>query len=155
MGLSHPNLFPYTAVVSGIAKADPRLEAAVEAFFRLMSSGLPVHSFGGRNGSSRKRLVSNALVGMYNKRQCLDSALESFDDIPKRDIASRNTVVSGLVKAQLHERALIRGKEIHAHAVIIGLETDLSVNDALIGFYMNCGTVDDVEALFENMDTRN
>ena len=46
------------------------------------------------------------------------------------------------------------GLPVHAHAVIIGLETDLSVNNALIGFYVKCGSIDDVEALFENMDTR-
>ncbi|KAI6667992.1 hypothetical protein NL676_003728 [Syzygium grande] len=46
MGLSHPNLFPYTAVVSGLAKADRRLEAAVEAFVRLMSSGIQPNEVG-------------------------------------------------------------------------------------------------------------
>ncbi|KAF7848553.1 hypothetical protein BT93_L1856 [Corymbia citriodora subsp. variegata] len=38
-GLPHPNVVSYTAVVSGLAKADRGLEA-VEVFFRLMGSGL-------------------------------------------------------------------------------------------------------------------
>ncbi|KAL3716455.1 hypothetical protein ACJRO7_008110 [Eucalyptus globulus] len=208
-GLSRPNVVSYTAVVSGLAKADRGLEA-VEVFFRLMGSGihpneysfvailtacirmtelelgLQVHALVAKTGYLESTFVSNALMGMYNKCECLDSALALFDEMPKRDVASWNTVVSGLVKAQMYERAfesfrqmdqidgfrvdhmtlsvlltactdtgsLIRGKEIHAHAIRIGMETDLSVNNALIGFYIKCGTIDDVEALFEKMATR-
>ncbi|XP_039161196.1 pentatricopeptide repeat-containing protein At5g03800-like [Eucalyptus grandis] len=208
-GLSRPNVVSYTAVVSGLAKADRGLEA-VEVFFRLMGSGIhpneysfvailtacirlteldlgvQVHALVAKTGYLESTFVSNALMAMYNKCECLDSALALFDEMPKRDVASWNTVVSGLVKAQMYERAfesfrqmdqidgfrvdhmmlsvlltactdassLIRGKEIHAHAIRIGMETDLSVNNALIGFYIKYGTIDDVEALFEKMATR-
>ncbi|XP_030534293.1 pentatricopeptide repeat-containing protein At5g03800 [Rhodamnia argentea] len=208
-GLSHPNVVSYTAVVSGLAKAGRGLEA-VEVFFRLISSGiqpneysfvailtacirltelelgLQVHALVAKTGYLESVFVSNALMGMYSKCECLDSVLELFDEMPNRDIASWNTVVSGLVKAQMYQRAfesirqmdqndvfrvdymtlsalltactdtssLIRGKEIHAHAIRIGMETDLSVNNALMGFYTKCGTIDDVEALFEKMAMR-
>ncbi|KAI6679039.1 hypothetical protein NL676_039835 [Syzygium grande] len=62
-GLSHPNLFPHTAVVSGLGKADPRLEAAVEAFFRLMSSAMGTfHIMPEKNCVSRNALLAGFCV---------------------------------------------------------------------------------------------
>ena len=46
------------------------------------------------------------------------------------------------------------GKEVHAHAIKIGLEANLSVSNALIRFYAVCGSVNGVNALFARMPVK-
>ncbi|XWS59571.1 hypothetical protein CRYUN_Cryun08bG0133500 [Craigia yunnanensis] len=62
--------------------------------------------------------------------------------------------ISSVLSSCEGSNALMNGKEIHAHAIRIGLEGNLSVNNALIGFYSKCGSVGDVVALFESMPVR-
>ncbi|KAI4319008.1 hypothetical protein MLD38_032658 [Melastoma candidum] len=47
-----------------------------------------------------------------------------------------------------------KGREIHGYAVRSGIEGNLSVGNALIGFYTKCGRVVDVENLFHGMTNR-
>ncbi|XP_058739120.1 pentatricopeptide repeat-containing protein At5g03800-like [Vicia villosa] len=49
---------------------------------------------------------------------------------------------------------VMEGKQVHAIAVKVGLETELNVGNALIGFYMNCGSLDGVVCLFQRMGVR-
>ncbi|KAK3005663.1 hypothetical protein RJ639_015731 [Escallonia herrerae] len=46
------------------------------------------------------------------------------------------------------------GRELHAHALRSGFEINLSVNNALIGFYRKCGNVKNVVVLFERMPVK-
>ncbi|OIW19949.1 hypothetical protein TanjilG_30883 [Lupinus angustifolius] len=50
--------------------------------------------------------------------------------------------------------AVMEGQQVYAHAIKAGLDTDLSVGNALIGFYTKCGIIDDVVWLFERMKVR-
>ncbi|KAI6679073.1 hypothetical protein NL676_039869 [Syzygium grande] len=118
-GLSRPNLFPYTAVVSGLAKADRLLEAAVEAFVRLMSSGiqpnevelgLPVNSSVAETGHLES--VSFRMHSWMMWRPCLriwtrgirayaefgliDTAVELFHIMPEKTRVSRNALLAEL-----------------------------------------------------------
>ncbi|KAL7219436.1 hypothetical protein ACSBR2_012484 [Camellia fascicularis] len=62
--------------------------------------------------------------------------------------------LSTLLVASTGCLAWMGGREIHAHALRIGLESNLSVNNVLIGFYTKCGSVKDVVALFERMPSK-
>ncbi|KAK3010118.1 hypothetical protein RJ639_010717 [Escallonia herrerae] len=50
--------------------------------------------------------------------------------------------------------ASMAGRELHAHALRSGFETNLSVKNALIGFYRKCGNVKNVVVLFERMPVK-
>ncbi|XP_057513303.1 pentatricopeptide repeat-containing protein At5g03800 [Actinidia eriantha] len=206
LSLSNPDVVSYTTMISGFAKLDREYEA-VEIFSEMRSSGIEpnefsfvailtacmrildlelgfqVHSLAIKTGYLGHTFASNALMGLYIKCGCLDFALEVFDKMPQRDIASWNTVLTGVVKELMNDRALelfrhmqrvdgftvdqftlstilvacagclswIGGREIHAHVLRIGFGSNLSVNNALIGFYKKCGSVTDVETLFEMM----
>lgn len=81
-----------------------------------------------------------------------EKAFELFHDM-KRDngfIVDYFTI-STLLTACTGCFALMEGRAVHAHAIRIGLEANLSVNNALIGFYTKCGRVKDVVALLERM----
>ncbi|XP_022746745.1 pentatricopeptide repeat-containing protein At5g03800 isoform X2 [Durio zibethinus] len=62
--------------------------------------------------------------------------------------------ISAVLSACKGSNALMNGKEVHAHAIRIRLGGNLSVNNALIGFYTKCGSVGDVVALFEGMPVK-
>lgn len=79
-------------------------------------------------------------------------AFEFFREMRRNDgLGVDHITVSTLLTACTDSNALVEGQEIHAHAIKFGLETNLSVSNALIGFYTKCGSVKDVMALFERM----
>ncbi|OWM69661.1 pentatricopeptide repeat-containing protein At5g03800 [Punica granatum] len=49
---------------------------------------------------------------------------------------------------------LWRGREIHAYAIRTGLEGSLSISNALIAFYSKCGSIEDIEAVYDRMAIR-
>lgn len=124
-------------------------------------------------------------MAVYVKSGCLHDAMQVFGEMPVRDAASWNTLISGLVQGLQFDRVFEvfrdmqaggfgadqfslssvlasaaevcgcgSGKEIHAHALRIGFESNLSVNNALIGFYTKCGSIENVVGLFERMPMR-
>ncbi|KAF3441753.1 hypothetical protein FNV43_RR15668 [Rhamnella rubrinervis] len=86
---------------------------------------------------------------MYGK------AFELFREMRRNDgFGVDHLTVSTLLTACTDSTAFVEGQGVHAHAIKYGLESDLSVNNALIGFYTKCGNLKDVSALFERMPVR-
>ncbi|KAG5253250.1 hypothetical protein OIU76_020933 [Salix suchowensis] len=209
MGMSTPDVVSYSAIISSFSKLNREAEA-IQLFFRMRISGiepneysfvailtacirsselelgLQVHALAIKMGYSQLVFVANALMGLYGKCGCLDNAIHLFDEMPQRDIASWNTMISSVVKGLSYEKALelfrvlnhnkgfkadqftlstlltactrcharIEGRQIHAHAIRIGLENNLSVSNAIIRFYTGCGSLNHAVALFERMPFR-
>ncbi|KAK6140057.1 hypothetical protein DH2020_026192 [Rehmannia glutinosa] len=171
-----PDVVSYTAMMSGLAKSNREIEA-VGLFFEMRGLGIEpngytfvalltacmrlldlelgsqIHAFAVKTGHFNCSYVANALMALYGKCSCFDYAVKLFDDMPQRDIASWNTVISCMVKDGMCS-ATTKGIEIHAYAHKIGYETNLSVKNALIEFYAKCGRVEDVETLFDKMPVR-
>ncbi|KAA8518650.1 hypothetical protein F0562_016124 [Nyssa sinensis] len=127
-GLSCPDVVSYTAMISGFAKLNREYEA-VKFFFKMRSSGIEpneysfvamltacirlselelgfqLHALAIKIGCSKCTFVSNAIMGLYVKHGCLDLVLELFDEMSQRDIVSWNTVIAGVVKELMYERA--------------------------------------------------
>lgn len=132
----------YTALVSGFAKAG-REEEAVELFFRMRNSGiepneysfvailtacirilelelgLQVHALVIKMGYLDCVFVSNALMGLYGKCSRLDYALKVFDELPHRDIASWNTIMSSLVNEFMHDKAFELFSELLQYGYVL------------------------------------
>lgn len=89
---------------------------------------------------------------MYGKAK----AFELFRDMRRNEDGFRadHFTISTLLAACNGSAVLMEGQEVHAHAIKIGLETNLGVSNALIGLYTKCGSVKDVVALFEKMPIR-
>ncbi|XP_077217125.1 pentatricopeptide repeat (PPR) superfamily protein [Tasmannia lanceolata] len=172
---------------SGIEPNEFALVAVLTACIRTLNSqlGSQIHVLAFKLGYILCVYVSNAIMGLYVKCGLINPAIQLFDEMPQRDVASWNTVISGLVKESDWERAFelfremqvngfradpfslsslliaaaealarSKGKEVHAHALRIGFELNISVNNALIGFYTKCGNVEDVVGLFRRMSIR-
>lgn len=97
----------------------------------------------------------NTVISSLVKEGMCEKAFELFRSM--QGIGSFRAdffTISAILSACEGSNALIKGKEVHAHAIRIGLECNLSVNNALIGFYSKCGSAGYVVSLFESMPVR-
>ncbi|XP_024521428.1 pentatricopeptide repeat-containing protein At1g11290, chloroplastic-like [Selaginella moellendorffii] len=85
--------------------------------------------------------------------QCGDfaSALELYVEHPVPDKIT--LILAAKACASLGD--LDRGREIHARAVELGLESDLLVANSLIGMYGKCYCVGDAKRLFDGLEAKN
>lgn len=97
----------------------------------------------------------NTVLSSVVKESMHAAAFDLFQDM-QRNIGFRLDcfTLSALLTACAGTNSFMKGQEVHAHAIRIGLEANLSVNNALIGFYSECGKVKDVVTLFERMQVK-
>lgn len=123
-------------------------------------------------------------MGMYVKLGDVGDAVQLFDEMTERDVSSYNAVILGMTEDRRYDEAfqLFRdmrmggrhgdrfslstlltaageccdrsGEAVHCYAIKVGLELDLSVGNALVGFYTKEGCVEDVVDVFERMPVR-
>ncbi|WCJ31046.1 Pentatricopeptide repeat (PPR) superfamily protein [Euphorbia peplus] len=213
-GLNSPDVVSFTCLISTFAKIKNRQTQAIHLFFQMTTLGIQlneytfvailtacirlldfdlgfqVHALAIKTGFLESSVfVANSLMGLYAKsgeRGCFDYALRVFDEMPRRDITTWNTVISGMVNVKFYEEGIdlfrdlcfctglrcdhftlssvitactgcfdvLGGREVHGHAIRIGLGSNLSINNALIGFYSKSGNLKDAEALFESMSVK-
>ncbi|KAK1681871.1 hypothetical protein QYE76_042719 [Lolium multiflorum] len=81
-----------------------------------------------------------------------DDAFELFGDMRRGGVAADRFTLSALLTAAAEGRSLAQGASVHALSLKSGLELDLSVGNALIGFYAEHGdSVEDVVGVFQRM----
>ncbi|XP_031252550.1 pentatricopeptide repeat-containing protein At5g03800-like [Pistacia vera] len=97
----------------------------------------------------------NTAISSLLKELKYEKAFELFRDMKRTDGFRVDYItISTLLTAFSGNFGLTEGRALHAHAIRIGLEGHLSVNNGLIGFYTKCGSVKDVEVIFERMPIR-
>ncbi|XP_057779308.1 pentatricopeptide repeat-containing protein At5g03800 [Salvia miltiorrhiza] len=126
--IAKPDVVSYTALISGLAKSG-RGEEAVALFLEMRVSGIEpnayafvailtacmrlldlglgsqIHALSIKTGHANSSYVANAVMGLYGKSGCFDFVIKLFDEMPERDIASWNTVISCVVKEGLYGEA--------------------------------------------------
>ncbi|XP_048226220.1 pentatricopeptide repeat-containing protein At5g03800 [Ricinus communis] len=208
-GLCNPDVVSYSSLISSFAKGNQEMKA-IELFFRMRSSGVEpneysyvailtacirilnlelgfqVHALLIKLSYLECVFITNAMMSLYGKSGSLDYVLQLFVEMPQRDIATWNTVISSLVNELSYEKALelfrnfyrttslradqftlstvltacagcyalMGGREVHAHAIRIGLEDSLSTNNAILKLYTKCGSLKDVMSVCERMPVR-
>ncbi|KAI9117810.1 hypothetical protein K1719_011225 [Acacia pycnantha] len=108
-------------------------------------------------GEMRERDIAswNTVIAAAVKDSMHDAALQLFRDMQATDAFKIDYfTLSTLLTACVESVAVMVGKQVHAHAIKAGLESNLSVGNTLVGFYTKCGTLDDVVSLFERMTVR-
>ncbi|KAK7337161.1 hypothetical protein VNO77_17722 [Canavalia gladiata] len=84
-----------------------------------------------------------------------DTAFWLFRDMQASDALRVDCfTLSILLTACAGSASVMKGRQVHAHAIKVGLDTDLNVGNALIRFYTKCGALDDVVWVFESMSAR-
>ncbi|XP_020095958.1 pentatricopeptide repeat-containing protein At5g03800 [Ananas comosus] len=116
-----------------------RFDAAVQLFDEMLE----------RDASSW-----NAILLAMVKESRYSEAFELFHDMQMSGILGDRFSLSTLLTAAVEGLARAEGEAIHAYALKSGLELDLSVGNALMGFYTNFGSIDNVVSVFERMPVR-
>lgn len=96
---------------------------------------------------------NTVISGLVKELQC-DRAFELFRDMQMDGCRADQFSLSSLLTAAAEVCARVEGKEIHAHALRTGFESNLSVNNALMGFYTKCGSIENVVGLFQRMSKK-
>ncbi|XP_008805381.2 pentatricopeptide repeat-containing protein At5g03800 [Phoenix dactylifera] len=81
-------------------------------------------------------------------------AFELFHDMQISGYHGDHFTLSTLLSAAAESFAHAEGEAIHAYALKTGLELELSICNALIGFYSKFGRVEDVVDVFQRMPVR-
>ncbi|KAJ8424128.1 hypothetical protein Cgig2_008325 [Carnegiea gigantea] len=165
-GISSPDVVSHTALISGFARSSYEVQA-IRLFMTMRERGvLPseftfvaLHCLVVKFGCVVDTFVANAVMGMYIKCARLEDALHLFDEMPKRDIASWNTMISGIVNGLMFERAfeLFRGMQR-----IDGFKVDQFTLSSLLDSCTGCSARKSgreihayaLKALFERMPTK-
>ncbi|KAL9262174.1 Pentatricopeptide repeat-containing protein [Drosera capensis] len=97
---------------------------------------------------------NTVITGMVSE-DMYERAFELFGMMQKAELLRANQVtLSSVLKACAGCFASQAGREVHSYAIKTGLESDLSVSNALIGFYAKCGGFKDVETLYWNVPVK-
>ncbi|OVA09060.1 Pentatricopeptide repeat [Macleaya cordata] len=132
----------------------------------LASNGLQIHAHVVKTGFYRDVYTATALTDMYMKLHLLKDGVKMFDEMPERNLASINAVISGLSQNGYFREALLvfkhvgiggfkpnsitlasvlpacetvkDGFQIHGFAVKLGVEVDIYVATSVLSMYLNC-----------------
>ncbi|KAF7833438.1 pentatricopeptide repeat-containing protein [Senna tora] len=108
-------------------------------------------------GEMRERDIAswNTVISGAVKESMYDTAFQLFRGMQGTDALRIDYfTLSTLLTACAGSVAMMEGKQVHAHSIKVGLETNLSVGNSLIGFYTKCGTLEDVVSVFQRMTER-
>ncbi|KAJ0970450.1 hypothetical protein J5N97_023327 [Dioscorea zingiberensis] len=132
------NVFP-SVLKSRAAPRDPNLISSIHGTIVVL--GLVLNLYTG-----------NALMNAYSKLADILLVKKVFDEMPKRDLVSWNTIIAGKgnAKSGIYEEALEMVRmEIHGFAVRHMFDTDVFVGSSLIDMYANCTKVEYSHRVFE------
>ncbi|CAI9097864.1 OLC1v1034377C1 [Oldenlandia corymbosa var. corymbosa] len=94
----------------------------------------------------------NTLISSLVKERMYDEAFGCLRNVfESDDLRVDRFTLSSLLAASAGSFREREGRELHAYAIKLGHVNNLSVNNALIGFYTKCGRLEDVMHLFDNM----
>ncbi|KAK7284944.1 hypothetical protein RJT34_19698 [Clitoria ternatea] len=97
----------------------------------------------------------NTVMSGAVQESMYDVAFTLFRDMQGSDAFRLDYfTLSILLTACAGSGSVVEGSQVHAHAVKAGLDGEVDVGNALIGFYTECGCVDNVVWLFEGMRVR-
>ncbi|KAH9304428.1 hypothetical protein KI387_008832 [Taxus chinensis] len=97
----------------------------------------------------------NSMIAGYVQNRCCDEALELFDQMELAGPKPNSITVVSILPACADLEALQEGKNIHDYVTRNGLDSQVSVENALIDMYAKCGVVELARQVFDKMSERN
>ncbi|GMJ11990.1 hypothetical protein like AT2G27610 [Hibiscus trionum] len=130
-----------TALVDMYSKSD-NLKSAKRVF----------DGFSGKNIA----LFNAILVGFIetNRVDVDDDAMFLFRQLRLASIKPDLVTFSRLLSLSANQACLVKGKSLHAFTFKTGIESDLTVSNALITMYAKCGSIEDACQIFDGMNRR-
>lgn len=108
------------------------------------------------NGMPQRDIVSwNTVIACMVEESRYDRAFEMYRELWRNEcLIVDQFTISTLLAAASRCLAVREGQELQNHALKSGLHGNLSVNNALMGFYTKCGTLKNVVDVFERMPVK-
>eukprot|EP01018_Ginkgo_biloba_P030315 Gb_23089 [translate_table: standard] len=104
---------------------------------------------------SKRDVVSwNAMIAGYAQNGHANEALTLFHQMRFAEVKPDSVTVVSVLPACAHLAALQEGKLIHDYIINCGLESDVSVGNALVDMYAKCGSLEVSRQLFDKMSKR-
>ncbi|XVE53274.1 hypothetical protein DITRI_Ditri02bG0191500 [Diplodiscus trichospermus] len=166
-----PNKFTFPPLFKACAKLNSPIQGQI------------LHTHLIKTGFSHDIYAATALTDMYMKLNCFEYALKVFSEMPDRNLASLNTIVSGFWRNGYCEEALILfkdmlfglprpnsltvatvlpacqslelGMQVHSLVIKLGVELDVYVATSLLTMYFNCEEIVLATKVFVNMTNKN
>ncbi|POO00311.1 DYW domain containing protein [Trema orientale] len=105
-------------------------------------------------GMARKNIVSwTTMISGYTQNGLAERALFVFDKMLEEDsgVKPNWVTIMSVLPACAHSAALERGSQIHKFASKIGLDSNVSVQTALVAMYAKCGGLAEASQCFDRI----
>ncbi|KAK6916005.1 Pentatricopeptide repeat [Dillenia turbinata] len=105
-------------------------------------------------GMPNRNVVSwTAMISGYSQNGLAGDALNLFDEMLKEDseVKPNWVTIMSVLPACAHSAALERGRKIHEFSRRIGLDSNSSVQTALVAMYAKCGSLVDARDCFKKI----
>ncbi|KAL6176714.1 hypothetical protein ACLB2K_053347 [Fragaria x ananassa] len=144
--------------------------------------GQEIQAYVTKSGHISDTFIQNSLLHFYVIQSDIVSAAHVFDSIPLPDVVSWTSMISGLAKCGFVEEAIVKfvsmdvnpnpttlvtvlsssttlraikfGKAVHGHCLRNFHESNLILDNAVLDFYLRCGSLASARYLFVNMPKR-
>ncbi|CAD5196927.1 unnamed protein product [Musa acuminata subsp. malaccensis] len=101
--------------------------------------------------TSKNVVVCTAMVAGYVKNGENVESLKLFQEMTLRDGTMPNKITMVTILPAVGSLAsLVEGKQIHGCAIRLGLNSETSLNNALIDMYSKCGTMPRARCIFDD-----
>ncbi|ONK65744.1 uncharacterized protein A4U43_C06F480 [Asparagus officinalis] len=137
--IPNPNIFSWNAILSALSKSR-NLDDAFKVFDRM----------------PERNVVSwNTVIGLLSKNGHERKALEMYYTMILEGFVPTHFTFASVLSACGGLEVVTDGRRCHGLIVKVGLESNLFVENALIGMYMKCGFVEEALRLFDSMANPN
>ena len=117
------------------------------AFLGALDQGKWIHAYVNRSNMKLDRVLGTALIDMYAKSGCIETACSVFDEISERDVFAFTSLISGLANHGLSASAIELFRRMQKEGVLPNEVTFIGVLSAC----SRMGLVDEGLKLFESM----
>eukprot|EP01018_Ginkgo_biloba_P003052 Gb_20350 [translate_table: standard] len=95
-----------------------------------------------------------AMISGYTQNGEGKEALKFFQQMQQEFIEANHFTLASVLGASASLAVLEQGKQIHAHIIRAGFESNVVVESALVDMYAKCESIQDARQVFDNMHTR-
>jgi pentatricopeptide repeat protein len=103
------------------------------------------------NMPERDMVSWTAMIAGYAQHEYGKEALQLFEEMQFAGMKQDHITFASALSACASLEALAQGKQLHAHLVKNGFDSDVSVGNTLVTMYAKCGSIGDASKIFNEM----
>eukprot|EP01018_Ginkgo_biloba_P032396 Gb_27797 [translate_table: standard] len=96
----------------------------------------------------------NAMIAGYSRHAHDVEALKLLRDIQQAGIKMTQFTFTSILNTCANMLLLKQGKQVHAHIIRTGFESNVFVGSAIVDMYAKCGSIEDARLVFDKMPDR-